>query len=113
MSIPKPLDKELLLVLLGMILNNMFDLVSRSRSISIDRTRISMCPGEELVIWILQPGSQKRSMDCDEAGVSKVNLDHIVVSCKESMTPTISYLVISVYSLLFTSFLQYYNCVMT
>jgi len=33
--------------------------------------------------------------------------------CKESVIPTISYLVISVYLPLFISFLQHYNCVMT
>jgi len=66
------------------MLNDMFDFISRSKSIGIDRTRIGMCPGGELVIWILQPGSQKRSVDCNETGGSKGNLDHIVVGLRHA-----------------------------
>ena len=50
MSIPKPLDKELLLVLPGTMLDDTFNFVSESRSINIDRTWIGMCPEGELVI---------------------------------------------------------------
>jgi len=85
MSIPKPLGKELLLVLSSTMLDNMFDFVSRSKSIRIDRTRISMCPGGELVIWILQPESQKRSVDRDEAGGSKRDLDCIVIGLRHAV----------------------------
>jgi len=50
MPIPKPLDKELLLVLSSTMLNDTFDFISRSRSISIDRTWIGMCPRRELIV---------------------------------------------------------------
>jgi len=66
------------------MLDDMFDFVSRGRSICVDRTRIDMCLGEELVIWILQPGSQKRSVDCNETGESKGNLDRIVVGLRHA-----------------------------
>jgi len=84
MFITKPLDKELLLVLSGTMLDDTFDLVSRSRSISVDRTWIGMCLGGELVIWVLQPGSQKRSVDRDKTGGGKGNLDCIVISLGEA-----------------------------
>ena len=79
MSIPKPLDKELLLVLSSTMLNDIFDFISRSRSINVNKTRIGMCPRRELIVWILQPGSQKRSMDSNKTRESKRDFDHIVV----------------------------------
>jgi len=79
MPIPKPLDEKLLFVLARTMLDDTFEFVSRGFSISRDRTRKCMCPGWELIIWILQPGSQKRSVDSDETGGGKGNLDRIVV----------------------------------
>jgi len=84
MAILKPLDMELLLVLLGTMLDDMFDFVSRRGSISIDRSQIGMCPVRELVTWVLQSGSQKRSVDHNKAGGSKENLDRIVVGLGEA-----------------------------
>jgi len=66
------------------MLDDMFDFVSRGRSICVDRTQIDMCSGEELVIWILQSRSQKRSVDRNETGESKENLDRIVVSLRHA-----------------------------
>jgi len=43
-----------------------------------------MCPEGKLIIWILQPGSQKRSVDHDETRGGKENLDHIVVGLGEA-----------------------------
>jgi len=67
-----------------MMLDDTFDFISRGRSIYIDRTRIDMCHGEELLIWILQLRSQKRSVDHNETGGSKGNLAHIVVSLRHA-----------------------------
>ena len=85
MSIPKPLDKKLLFVLVGAMLNDTFEFISGSTSISSNRTPKCMCPGGKLVIWIFQPGSQKRSVDCDETGESKGNLDRIVVGLGQAV----------------------------
>jgi len=79
MPIPKPLDKQLKLVLLSSMLKKTFNFVSQSCSISNDRTRKSMHPGGELIIWILQPGSQKRSVDSHSTGGSKGDIDGVVV----------------------------------
>ena len=38
-----------------------------------------MRPGRKLIIWLLQLGRQKTSVDRNETGGSKGNLDHIVV----------------------------------
>jgi len=66
------------------MLDDTFDFVSRGRSISVDRTQIGMCPGKELAIWILQPRSQKRSVDHNKTGGSKGNLNRIVVGLGEA-----------------------------
>jgi len=84
MFIPKLLDKELLLVLPSTMLDDTFNFISRSGSISIDRTQIGICPGGELVIWILQPGSQKRSVDRNKTRGSKGDLKRIVVSLRHA-----------------------------
>jgi len=48
MSIPKSHDKELLLILLSMMLNNIFDFIFKSRSISVNRTQIGICLSQVL-----------------------------------------------------------------
>jgi len=84
MPIPKPLDKELKFVLPSSILKKTFNFVSRSESISSDRTRQSMCPGGELIIWILQPGSRKGSVDSHSTRGSEGNFDGVVVYLRDA-----------------------------
>jgi len=50
MLIPKPLDKELKLVLPSSMLKKTFNFVSQSCSIGSDRTWEGMCPRRELLI---------------------------------------------------------------
>jgi len=61
------------------MLNQVLHFISWSCSISGDRTRKGIHSEGKLIIWILQPGSQKRSVDSDKTGGSKGNLDSIVV----------------------------------
>jgi len=50
MSIPKPLDKELLFILVGTMLNDTFKFISGSISIRSNRAQNCMCHGGKLVI---------------------------------------------------------------